>query len=347
MRNRRLGWVLLLVAAVAALAGCGTAQAAGSGPLPTPVGTSMDAAAGDPTVADPGAGAPPVTGANPTGAPAQVVPAPVPAPIPAPMKPFAVGTRQLNLNRGQERPLRTVVWYPAKGTPGGGVRSNAIAASGRFPLVVFSHGLTSSPEAMQGVTTKLGAAGFVVAAPAYPFTSNSAAKFNVGDIGNQPADASTVITEVLKLNTRAGDALAGHLDPARVGAGGHSAGGYTTAGMLSGSTRDGRVKAGIIISGGSMGGQFSGPATPILFIHGDSDAVVKYATCHAVYDKLSWPKAFVTIIGGNHVSPLSNSASTRTMIDFLRWTLYGDAAAKSRLASDATVAATSRYESSP
>ena len=34
------------------------------------------------------------------------------------------------------------------------------------------------------------------------------------------------------------------------------------------------------------------------------------------------------------------------MIDFLRWTLYGDDAARSRLSSDAIVTGKSRYESS-
>ena len=264
----------------------------------------------------------------------------------APTRLFAVGTRQLNLSRGADRPLRTVVWYPAQGSAGGAVKSNVAPAPGRFPVVIFSHGLTSSPEAMQGVTTKLAAAGFVVAAPAYPFTSNGAATFDAGDMTNQPADASMVITQVLRLDTKSGDLLAGHLDTARVGAGGHSAGGFTTAGMLSGTNRDERVKAGIIISGGSLGGQFSGAATPVLFIHGDRDAVVNYAKGRAAYDKLTWPKAFVTIIGGDHVSPVSNPTAMKTMIDFLRSTLYRDEAAKARLSSDATVPGKSRYESS-
>jgi predicted esterase len=184
-----------------------------------------------------------------------------------------------------------------------------------------------------------------VAAPAYPFTSNGSTSFNAGDMANQPADASFVITEVLKLAAKAGDPLAGHIDPDRIGAGGHSAGAFTTAGMLSGRDRDPRLKAGIIVSGGSMGGAFSGAATPVLFIHGDSDAVVKYAKGRAAYDNLAWPKGFVTIIGGDHISPVTSSAALKTMVDFLRWTLYGDATARSRLASDATVAGKSRYES--
>lgn len=330
--------LVLALVAVLALAGCGPAGSAGAASSATPV----DAGVGpgpDPRTA----GADPSGTAGPTDPTGAANPA---AAVSAPTKPFAVGTRQLTLHRGPDRPLRTVVWYPARGTAGTAVRANAAAAAGRFPLIVFSHGLTSSPEAMSGVITKLVAAGFVVAAPAYPHTSNGVASFDASDMANQPADASVVITEVLKLDTRSGDLLAGHLDPARVGAGGHSAGGFTTAGLLSGDARDRRVRAGVIISGGAMGGPFAGAATPVLFIHGDADAVVKYAVGRSAYDRLGWPKAFLTIVGGDHVSPVGNATSVRTMIDFLRWTLYTDAAAKARLPGDATVAGKTRYESS-
>jgi fermentation-respiration switch protein FrsA (DUF1100 family) len=266
----------------------------------------------------------------------------------APTQTYAVGVRQLSLNRGGSRPLRTVIWYPANGGAGGSPRTNAAAASGRFPLVLFSHGLTSSPEAYQGLTTKFAAAGFVVAAPAYPFTSAGVPTYNPGDMGNQPADASYVITEVLKLDGRSGDLLAGHLDRAHVGAGGHSAGGYTTVGMLSGGGRDTRLRGGFVLSGGGMGGAFSGASTPVLFVHGDNDKVVTYATGRAVYTRLTWPKAFLTIVGGDHVAPVvggeATSASARTMLDFLRYALYGDAAAKSRLRGDATISGRTTYE---
>jgi dienelactone hydrolase len=340
MRDRRLRWVLPLVAVVAAVA-CWAVRPTGSGVSSTPVDDGGDAAVRYRGGASPPAGAPTTTEATADpNRPGQVATAP-----PA-TEPFALGVRRFNFNRGHNRPLRTILLYPAEGTAGQTAKSNAPPASGRFPLVLFSHGLTSSPEAMLVVTTKIAAAGFVVAAPAYPFTSRGGASFNPDDMSNQPADASTVITQVLKLNTRPGDPLAGHIDPTRVGAGGHSAGGFTTAGMLSDSSRDPRVKAGIIISGGSKNDQFSDPITPVLFIHGDKDKVVSYAKGHAAYDKLTWPKGFLTILGGDHTSPMTNPASTRTMVDFLRWTLDGDEAARTRLALDATVAGHSRYESS-
>lgn len=341
MRDRRLRWALPLVAVVTAVMACWVVRPTDYEVLSAPFDDGDDAAVRYTANAGQTAYAPATT--EPTTDPNK--PARVAAAPPA-TEPFALGVRRFNFNRGLNRPLRTILLYPAEGTASRSVKSNAIPASGRFPLVLFSHGLTSSPEAMLVVTTKIAAAGFVVAAPAYPFTSRGGASFNPDDMSNQPADASTVITQVLKLNTRPGDPLAGHIDPTRVGAGGHSAGGFTTAGMLSDSSRDPRVKAGIIISGGSKTDQFSDPVTPVLFIHGDKDKVVSYAKGHAAFDKLTWPKGFVTIIGGDHTSPMTNPASTRTMVNFLRWTLDGDETARTRLALDATVAGHSRYESS-
>ncbi|HTJ38516.1 MAG TPA: dienelactone hydrolase family protein, partial [Dactylosporangium sp.] len=247
---------------------------------------------------------------------------------------FAVATAQFTFTRAG-RTLRTMVLYPK--------------TAGRYPLVLWSHGLHGSPEGYQGVTQKIAAAGFVVAAPAYPFTNDKANPFNQNDMANQPADASAVITEVLKLDAQAGSPLAGRIDTAHVGAAGHSAGGYTTAGLLSGNTRDARLKGAIIVSGGSMGGKFSGAATPVLFIHGDADATVPYSSGKSLYDACTWPKAFLTLLGGDHGAALwgttpAATAVTKTTLDFFRYSLYGDASARSRLRSDATAAGAAKYD---
>src|SRR6185369_8852107 len=129
---------------------------------------------------------------------------------------FALGVRELKLSRGANRPLRTVVWYPTDGPAGGAAKLDAAPRAGRYPLVLFSHGLHGTPEGYQIVTARIAAAGFVVAAPAYPRTNANTEAFSVGDVANQPADASYVIGEVLKRE------LASAVDPARIGAAGHS-----------------------------------------------------------------------------------------------------------------------------
>jgi dienelactone hydrolase len=274
----------------------------------------------------------------------------VPAAPAAPAPPFAVGSRQLALSRGSDRPLPTTVWYPATGTPVTGMaKAGAAPAVGRFPIVLLSHGLHSLPSDLAAFGTRWAAAGFVVAAPAFPHTKRGTPAFDQADMANQPADGSYVIGHVLALNTTAGDPLAGHLNPDEIAATGHSAGGYTTIGMLT-SGRDNRLRAAIVLSGGRMGGAYTGSPVPVLFVHGDADATVRYDSGRAAYDTLTWPKAFQTLIRGSHTSYLfpggkgfNQVAATTT--DFLRWTLNADTAAQARLAADATATGTSRWES--
>ncbi|MBQ1013882.1 chlorophyllase, partial [Micromonospora sp. M51] len=81
-------------------------------------------------------------------APVEPPPAATPTPqVPAgkaPQRAFAVGVRQLKLNR-DGRALPTTLWYPAAGQSGGAAKRSATAAEGRFPVVMFSHGLGGRP----------------------------------------------------------------------------------------------------------------------------------------------------------------------------------------------------------
>src|SRR5687768_16882129 len=52
---------------------------------------------------------------------------------------YAVGWREVELIRGDDRPLRTVLLYPAAGPDSDPMRINAVPANGKFPLVLFSH----------------------------------------------------------------------------------------------------------------------------------------------------------------------------------------------------------------
>ena len=215
--------------------------------------------------------------------------------------------------------------------------------------MLLSHGLTSLPSDLAGFATRWAAAGFVVAAPAFPYTSRGATAYDPTDLPNQPADGSYVIDRVLALDATAGDPLAGHLNTDRVAATGHSAGGYTTTGMLT-RDRDSRLRAAVVLSGGQLGGAYTGAAVPVLFVHGDADATVPYATGQTAYAALNWPKAFLTLTGGSHagyISPRGRGFEqvAATSTDFLRWALYDDVAARDRLAGDATAPGVSTWES--
>lgn len=286
-------------------------------------------------------------GTAPAGRPAPDAPPKATTPAPrvpaghAPTESFAVGVRQLKLNRDGDRPLPVTLWYPAEGEAGGAAERSAPAAAGRFPVVLFSHGLGARPEDYQVLLTRWAAAGFVVAAPKFPHTG-AGGDGNPLDVLNQPADVSYVLTQVLALDGKAGDPLRGRLDPERVAATGHSAGGVTTIGLFT-AGRDERLDAGIVFAGTALGvgTAFAGAAAPQLFVHGEADEVVGYAAGKAVYDAVPWPKAMLSLPKGDHGRALLGDGKALrvvadTTVEFLRWTLYGDAAAKKRLPADAT-----------
>ena len=265
-------------------------------------------------------------------------PAPVtPAAGKAPAQAFAVGVRELSLQRGADRPLRTTVWYPATGAPGSDPAEGRTAARGPFPLVLFSHGLTAAPTDYAATLARWAQAGFVVAGPAYPRTSTGVTDFDPVDVLNQPADGTKVITDVLALNTKAGDPLQGRIDPERIGAAGHSGGGITTVGMLS-TNRDDRLDAAIVLAGRQLlVAPFTGSPVPVLFVHGKRDSTVPYADGLVTYKSVPWSRAMLTVTEGGHVTTgrdFETVAATTT--EFLRWSLYGDATAKARIASTAT-----------
>ncbi|MDQ7907241.1 chlorophyllase [Phytohabitans sp. ZYX-F-186] len=280
---------------------------------------------------------PATTSAPPAPAVTSTAPAPA-ATGRAPRQTFEVDTRQLRLRRGADRPLPVTIWYPD-------------ADAGRLPVILFSHGLTGRPGDYAPLLERWASAGFVIAAPVYPHTSGGAERFDALDVVNQPADATYVLTEVLKLDRRAGDALRGRLATDRLAAAGHSAGGITTIGLFS-VARDERLDAGIVLAGSALGVGlgFTGPPAPLLFVHGQRDSVVSYASGQAVYASVPWPKAFLTLPDGDHGQSLLRDGNEAfdvvadSTLDFWRWSLYGDADAKRRLPDDAESAGLGRLD---
>lgn len=303
--HRRSVALALTVAVVpTTLVACST----GGDPAPRP--TALPSAAEIPSQPNAAPSAASPTAASPTAA------SPAIRGTTAPKQSFTVETRTLKLRRGADRPLPTTLWLP---------RGN-----GPFPMILFSHGLGGKPSDYRELITSWASAGFVVAAPAYPHTSASAAEFNVLDVLNQPADASYVITEALA-------DLGALVDRNRVAAAGHSAGGVTTLGLLSNS-RDTRLRAGVVLAGRQILPQpFTGPETPLLFVHGRRDATVAYADGRAAFDAVDWPKAFLSVTDGGHfASGRSLDVIAATTTDFWRWSLYGDPTGRERLQRDAT-----------
>jgi Cellulose binding domain/Chlorophyllase enzyme len=264
----------------------------------------------------------------------------------APSTSYAIGHRSFTYYRG-DRYLPTEVWYPRPGS--GADTDNAPVADGTYPLILFSHGWYNTPFTYYPVEIKpLVQAGFIVAAPAYPNTKLGSSE-DISDVPNQALDASYVITQVLALNTTSGDGLNGHIRAACIGADGHSAGGGTTHAMLT-IHRDNRIIAASILAGFNQGSPV-GPPVKVLHVHGTNDPTCSYSGAQAMYNAYpsSWPKAFLSVTNGGHDNYVwQNTSSTSgytqsiaTIIDWMRYSLYGDTAARNRLSADGTSSVTS------
>jgi dienelactone hydrolase len=297
----------------------------------------------------------------PAGSPTAAAPPPPAAVTPLPAYPsYPVGVRVLDLHRGQSRPLPTLVFYPALADPAAAAAAQPTGgfllaarqkpkaqtgaaraevglppAAGYFPLVLFSHGLSGSPDRYAPALADFAAAGFIVAAPTFPHTSEFTTHFRRADIVNQPDDARFVLSHVLRLNDTPSDPLWHRINVRQIAAVGHSAGGYTTTGLFT-AGHDPRLRAGVVMAGWAAPGAFAGPPARMLFLQGSADPVVPRTVSWAAWNRILWPKAYVLLRRNSHSTymqpgDLGYATMHSLVTDFLRWTLNGDEAAHRRL----------------
>ena len=206
------------------------------------------------------------------------------------------------------RSLVTTIWYPEHGS------GSARTSRGRYPLIVFAHGLGGSPEQYRQLLTAWAAAGYVVAAPLFPLSSSETPGGpDGGDIGNQPGDMSFVIDQVLKASAASGGPLSGLVDPNEIGAAGHSNGAITTLGLVANSCcRDPRVKAAVVMAGTTEGlgrGQYQlAKAPPLLVVQDLHDGLVPYADAVAVFNQARGPKALLSLDWDSASDPTGSTA---------------------------------------
>jgi dienelactone hydrolase len=254
------------------------------------------------------------------------------------------------------RTLVTLVLYPAVGPPSAAPVANdpPETSRGPYPLIVFSHGLGSTPLAYLHLLSAWAAAGFVVAAPRFPLSSSETpGGADAGDVVNQPADVRFVINAVLGDSAASTGPLAGLVDPQEIGAAGHSNGAITTLGLVADTCcQDPQVKAAVVMAGtteGFPGGHYDlTHAPPLLLVHDTTDGLVPYRSAVIVYDHSRGPKGLLTIRGSTSPSLSGGSAHTaaagiagpaapavrRTTIDFFDAYLRGDRSALPRMRAD-------------
>jgi predicted dienelactone hydrolase len=176
-------------------------------------------------------------------------------------------------------------------------------------MVLFSQGYDIPVGAYESLLVDLASAGFVVAAPTYPYTVASyPGGLDEADIVNHPADLRFVIAALLHLARQPGSVITGLVDPAQVGLMGHSDGGDVSLAVADNTCcRDPLVKAVAVLSGAelvSFGGEyFTGPPVPILVVQGSADTVNVPACSTQIYDAAKDPKYYLDLFGAEHEPP--------------------------------------------
>ena len=215
--------------------------------------------------------------------------------------PYPVGVTSLELAAGN----KVEVWYPAiEGTTGTdsydmrdfipeaisalltadvpavyeySAGRDAGAATGTFPVVLFSHGSSGIRFQSTFLTSHLASWGIIVASPDHwsrdLFHTLSAP---VGDRNSSVTELLETLDLITAENVRPGSRLEGMVDAERVVAMGHSAGG----GTILGAALDDRIDGYISLASGAlgMGGDSSTapalPDKPSFFIAGALDAII-------------------------------------------------------------------------
>lgn len=223
---------------------------------------------------------------------------------------FIDTSRDTNANRdfagSTGRRLEATVWHPA---------SNA---QGPYPLIVYSHGFTSTRTSGAYLAQHLASHGYVVVAADYPLTNFYAPGGPaVEDVVNQPADISYMIDRLLEQNMTDGQPLAGMINPERIGATGISLGGMTTTLVTYHAVmRDPRIAAALSIAGPTAQFTprfFATTDAPFLMLAGDVDALVPYPTNAAAVPEKVPDGELVTVRNGSHTAFAGPASSLRWM----------------------------------
>src|SRR5579885_846580 len=180
------------------------------------------------------------------------------------------------------------------------------SGAGPFPLVVYSHGFGGSGAGSAPLLRAVASAGYVVAAPDFPVTTEGVPggpQRGVDAPEAQPADVRFVIDRLLAANADPNDPISGLIDPRRIGAAGHSMGAGITMGVAFNTCcRDPRIGAGVLLAVDPptlyQGDYFVPPSPPVLFVHGDQDQDLPYAHGRLAYARAEPATFFITDLGG-------------------------------------------------
>ncbi len=223
---------------------------------------------------------------------------------------------------GEEaRALR--IWYPAvEEGPLDAPRPAAEAvpvAPGRHPLLLFSHGLWSVPEASSFLAEELARAGFIVAGVHHADAASGWAErppelpaflepgaWTAETHRDRAEDLVALLDALLAEDRVRGAHLFRHVEREAVGALGHSLGGYTVYGLVGGwpEWREPRIRAALLLSPYTLpfldgrGGEVTVPVQ----LQGATLDLGITPFLPALYAQLAGPKQLLVLAGENHFS---------------------------------------------
>lgn len=228
------------------------------------------------------------------------------------------------------RTLPVVVLFPAAGAPGGVIIDNADPAPGRFPLVVYSHGVASSGRERHDALARWVAAGYVVLAPTFPLSSIPWS--DIRDLRSQPADVGFVTDTFRSQVQDPAHPLYDHVLRDCLALAGHSMGGATTLAASFDPCCDGLDPdavidlAGVAVNFTPDISWSDSPERPTLIVHGALDSTVPASHSRQVFAALPGSRWMVEFPGGQHSSmfePPEVEVLTASVVGFLDSHLKG------------------------
>ncbi len=148
---------------------------------------------------------------------------------------YAVGQTSLTLQDSKRnRPIKTEIWYPTQDTTGINVTEeypfklprtskNAVIATGKFPLILLSHGTGGNRISQMWLACELVGKGYIVAsADHYGNTLDNKIPENFVRIWDRPMDMSFLLNHLLN-----DESWSASVATDKIGMAGFSLGGYT------------------------------------------------------------------------------------------------------------------------